>query len=149
MISASGRDIVFQTSRGLVPDDTDGVGDIYDARVEGGFHPDPPPPCTSPEACGEGNHQAARRHPSSAPTSFVGPGNAATQLECAKGRHRVNKHGKVVCVPNKPRKHRRHKRHKRAHREVEVSIANPPPAATRHLDRANLNKVNSPTPAAG
>ena len=39
VISSSGRDILFRTTAALVPEDTDGVADIYDARVEGGFHP--------------------------------------------------------------------------------------------------------------
>jgi hypothetical protein len=37
VISPSGRDVFFRTHQGLVPQDTDGVGDIYDARLGGGF----------------------------------------------------------------------------------------------------------------
>ena len=33
-ISASGKDIFFVTSQGLLPQDTDGVDDVYDARLE-------------------------------------------------------------------------------------------------------------------
>jgi WD40-like Beta Propeller Repeat len=52
VISASGRDIFFGTSQGLVPQDTDGENDIYDARLEGGFPPSPTTrqPCSS-DAC--------------------------------------------------------------------------------------------------
>lgn len=39
VISPSGRDVFFITAQGLVPQDTDGVPDIYDARIGGGFPP--------------------------------------------------------------------------------------------------------------
>ncbi len=115
-IGESGHDIIFQTDRGLIPGDTDGVADIYDARVDGGFHPEhPQSPCTSPEACGE-----ATTSPPPPPVlgtpGFVGPGNAATEIECAKGRHRFDNHGKIICVPNKSPKHHHHRKHKRSHR---------------------------------
>jgi hypothetical protein len=41
VISSSGRDVVFTTSQGLVPQDTDSVTDIYDARLGRGFTPPP------------------------------------------------------------------------------------------------------------
>ncbi len=37
VISPSGRDVFFVTSQGLMAQDTDGVPDIYDARLGGGF----------------------------------------------------------------------------------------------------------------
>ncbi len=51
-ISPAGRDIFFQTIEGLVPQDTDGLSDIYDARLEGGFPSPPAPrePCSG-DAC--------------------------------------------------------------------------------------------------
>lgn len=52
VISPSGRDVFFITTQGLVPQDTDGLADIYDARIGGGF-PAPPAgtePCSS-DAC--------------------------------------------------------------------------------------------------
>jgi hypothetical protein len=36
-ITPSGQDIFFSTSAGLVEGDTDGLRDIYDARIDGGF----------------------------------------------------------------------------------------------------------------
>jgi hypothetical protein len=43
VITPSGRDVFFVTSAGLVSEDTDGVPDVYDARLGGGF-PAPEPP---------------------------------------------------------------------------------------------------------
>jgi hypothetical protein len=37
VITPSGRDIFFLTSEGLLPQDTDGLLDVYDARIGGGF----------------------------------------------------------------------------------------------------------------
>ena len=51
-ISPSGRDIFFTTVEGLVPSDTDGLSDIYDARIDGGFPPAPAPrQACSGDAC--------------------------------------------------------------------------------------------------
>ena len=114
VISPSGRDVIFGTRRNEIPADTDGIGDAYDARVNGGFPPPAPPsPCGSGEAC----------HPATEPggtspvlgsESFVGPGNSATSLQCAKGRHRVKKHNEFRCIPNHRKKHRAKKGHHKA-----------------------------------
>ena len=52
VISSTGNDIFFATSQGLVPQDTDGALDIYDARLHGGFPEAPasPQPCAG-DAC--------------------------------------------------------------------------------------------------
>jgi hypothetical protein len=52
VISPSGRDIFFVTEQGLVPQDVDGAGDVYDARLDGGFPSEPvgAEPCSG-EAC--------------------------------------------------------------------------------------------------
>jgi hypothetical protein len=39
-----GRDVYFYTREKLVAQDDDTAGDVYDARVEGGFSPPPPRP---------------------------------------------------------------------------------------------------------
>lgn len=41
---ASGRDVFFATHSQLAPTDTDNQGDVYDARIGGGFPPPPPRP---------------------------------------------------------------------------------------------------------
>lgn len=43
----SGNDVFFNTMNPLVPQDTDGTRDIYDARVNGGFPTVSPPACSS------------------------------------------------------------------------------------------------------
>ncbi len=69
-----GRDVFIYTSSKLVPQDTDTAGDIYDARIGGGF----PPPAPSPVEC----EADACSTPASAPDdvtpasfTFTGVGN--------------------------------------------------------------------------
>jgi hypothetical protein len=52
LLSSSGHDVFFTTTQGLVPQDTDGQADVYDARLEGGFPPLPveTEPCSG-DAC--------------------------------------------------------------------------------------------------
>jgi hypothetical protein len=47
VITPSGRDIFFTTAAGLVPQDTDGETDVYDARIDGSF----PPALEEPREC--------------------------------------------------------------------------------------------------
>jgi hypothetical protein len=68
VISASGADVFFETRERLIGQDTDAFGDIYDARIDGGFPaPTPEPSCAS-EAC---------RGAPSAPPTFSAPATAA------------------------------------------------------------------------
>jgi hypothetical protein len=48
MLASQGRDLFFTTVQGLLPQDTDGAPDTYDARLEGGFPSAPalPQPCS-------------------------------------------------------------------------------------------------------
>src|SRR5580704_4474627 len=52
VMSATGTEIFFVTTQGLVPQDTDGQSDVYDARLDGGFPSIPAPvePCSG-DAC--------------------------------------------------------------------------------------------------
>jgi hypothetical protein len=68
VISLSGRDIFFETSEGLVAQDTDGVRDVYDARIGGGF-------AVAPVTAG-GCAGAACRGPSSIPFLLGAPDSA-------------------------------------------------------------------------
>ena len=51
--SESGNDVFFRTTDQLVAEDQDGLGDIYDARVNGGFAPPVPVPCVADACHGE------------------------------------------------------------------------------------------------
>jgi hypothetical protein len=123
VISASGDTIGFQTQRGLSPADTDGVGDVYVAQVDGGFHtPHPPAPCGSAEAC----RPASTPEPP-APVlgseQIVTGGNGAGHLQCAKGRHRVVRHGQPRCVKiHSAKRHRKNQdRGASAHHRVHAN----------------------------
>jgi hypothetical protein len=113
VISSSGRDIVFPTSSNLVPEDTDGIGDIYDARIDGGFHASHPNPrCRSSEAC------RPQAHPEPPAPNFttegnISGGNGLRHRQCAKGKRRVTRHGQVRCVAKGDRHKRHHKRTER------------------------------------
>jgi hypothetical protein len=69
VISPSGNDIFFTTTEGLVPQDTDGASDIYDARLGAGFVSPPAPtqPCSG-DAC---------QGPLSSPVPLLVPGSAS------------------------------------------------------------------------
>ncbi len=51
VITPSGDDIFFVTSSNFVPEDTDELADVYDARIEGGF---PGPPAADVACSGDG-----------------------------------------------------------------------------------------------
>ncbi len=109
--SASGDDVFFKTYESLYPADP-GLIDIYDARVGGGF-PDPPvviPECEGEECHGPLTPEPAHLTPQS--NTFVGPGNPVgkatkSKKRCPKGKHKVKRKGRVVCVKHK--KHRKHR----------------------------------------
>jgi len=73
--STSGNDVFFATTQGLVPQDTDGIYDIYDARVGGGFATPPASTCTG-DSC-QGTPSAPPAAPTAATITYSGPGNEA------------------------------------------------------------------------
>ena len=76
-ISSSGQDIFFLTGQPLTPGDSGVEGDIYDARVGGGFPVTTPAPCSG-EAC-QGSVTLQPQPPgASASAAFNGPGNPRT-----------------------------------------------------------------------
>jgi hypothetical protein len=109
LIDESGRNISFQSSQNLGVFDTDGLPDVFDARVEGGFHRSArQPECGSADQC----HRAVSAEigaPRFTTETFAGSGNAAEHRHCAKGKVRVKKHGQVRCVA------RHHKRKGKKH----------------------------------
>jgi hypothetical protein len=77
VITSSGRDIFFVTAESLVPQDTDGLFDVYDARIGGGF----PAAAVSAGNCSGSTCQGSPSVPAllGAPASatFSGVGNLA------------------------------------------------------------------------
>jgi hypothetical protein len=69
VISPSGRDVFFTTAQGLVPQDTDGQLDLYDARIGGGF---PALPAPARECSGD-----ACQGPLTNPAPLLVPGSVA------------------------------------------------------------------------
>jgi hypothetical protein len=69
----SGNDVFFATHSQLVPQDTDGQGDVYDARIGGGFPPSPARPveCEA-DACSTPPNPPNDATPSSLTFSGVG-----------------------------------------------------------------------------
>ncbi|HEX5309683.1 MAG TPA: hypothetical protein VFW38_11450 [Solirubrobacteraceae bacterium] len=92
VISPTGRDALFLSSAGLVPGDTDGLRDVYDARVGGGFPPASAPrsPCSG-DAC-QGPLSAPAAMLNSAGTAGQAPGeNAAVSPPAKKAKAIVRK----------------------------------------------------------
>jgi hypothetical protein len=109
--SNDGSNAFFVTRQRLSSWDTDTSYDLYDARINGGL----PEPAPVPAACeGESCRPGARSAPGPAPAASqaAGPGNPRPAA-CPKGKHRVRRHGKPVCVKTKP-PGRHHGKHKRA-----------------------------------
>jgi hypothetical protein len=73
-MSADGSNIFFQTWAELVGQDTDSLGDIYDARVDGGFPAPTPEPSCSGEAC-QGSQSSSPTFGAPGSQSFIGGGN--------------------------------------------------------------------------
>ncbi|MGC2374836.1 MAG: hypothetical protein WA484_13265 [Solirubrobacteraceae bacterium] len=73
VITPAGRDVFVVTSEGLVPQDGDGLPDVYDARLGGGFAqpPESREPCSS-DAC---------QGPLTSPAPLLVPGSASQIAE--------------------------------------------------------------------
>jgi hypothetical protein len=102
--TASGRDVFFATHSQLVSQDNDSSGDVYDARIGGGFPP--PPRAVECEAGACVSPLAAPVDTTPASLSFSGPGNPAQPVAAPKPaakarvkpcrRGSVRKHGRCV-----------------------------------------------------
>jgi hypothetical protein len=111
--SSEADNVFLSTRQKLVLGDVDERFDVYDARVGGGFAPQPPPP---PPCQGE-NCRAMERAPGELPpgsSGFVGEGNAKPAPRphrlCRKGQRRVRRGGKVRCVKKRAHRRPRHDR---------------------------------------
>jgi len=102
-IDESGANVFFTSRDRLVPEDTDSLFDLYDARVHGGF-----PPASAPRECRAEACQPPQPPPAEALPNSSAAGPAETvKKHCKKGQ--VRRGGRCVA------KHKHHK-HKRKHR---------------------------------
>lgn len=111
-VDHSGANILFSlVQRDLTGFESDGLVNVYNARLGGGFEPPAPSPHCTEDSC-QGPLQAppTQRQPSS--TTSGGRGNETGQpsRRCVKGKAR----GRRRCVPHAPRHHR--KKDKQVHR---------------------------------
>ncbi len=81
-ISSSGADVLFSTRTELVPQDTDTLVDLYDARVDGGIEAEAGPSCAG-EAC-QGKPGAAVEFAPPASELFSAGANLAAPVADAK-----------------------------------------------------------------
>jgi hypothetical protein len=111
-IAASGGDIYFSTGAALTPADGDDQGDVYDARVGGGFSFASKPICV-----GEGCQPGASAQPVSKPLASRGAssGNPTPVKPCPKGKVR-KKNGKCVKKPHKKHSGKKHHGKKASHK---------------------------------
>ncbi|HEV7495827.1 hypothetical protein [Baekduia sp.] len=92
--SADGHDVFFTTRARLTPDDTDALGDLYDARVGGGLpQPAAPHPC-SDDTC-QGSMSLPPPAPVVASIAFSGRGNGPAVQRPAAASVKI---GKVAAV---------------------------------------------------
>jgi hypothetical protein len=82
--SADGSNVFFGTHAQLVPQDTDLSGDVYDARIDGGFEQPAPPACTG-TGC-QGVPSAPPLFATPASTTFNGVGNFPPPPAAAAGK---------------------------------------------------------------
>jgi sugar lactone lactonase YvrE len=98
----SGEDVFFATAESLLVQDP-GQIDVYDARIGGGFPPPPAPrvECADSSCQGPVPSPPASQTPS---TATAGEGNPPSrERRCRKGKRRVRRHGKKVCIkPHRP-----------------------------------------------
>lgn len=115
VISPEGNDVFFVTSQGLVPQDTDGLDDVYDARLHGGF----PVPPAARERCSGDACQGPLTNP--APLLVAGSFSQAPGGNFASPRKVASSKAKKKPKASKTRKRRgktkravRARRHRRA-----------------------------------
>jgi hypothetical protein len=109
--SASGDDVFFVTSQQLVAQDGDQAADMYDARVDGGFFPATPPPCSG-EACRPPATPAPAIYQAPPSATFFGPGNpqATSSASTTTAKPKAKKGAKKTQSKKKHGARRRRKR---------------------------------------
>jgi hypothetical protein len=116
VISPEGADIFFVTTEGLVPQDTDGTPDIYDARLNGGFpsRPASAAPCKGDACQGPLTNPAPLLIPGSLSQQAGGNFTPAKTVSAKAKKSKAaskNRH-KIVRKPKSAR-HAVHARHSR------------------------------------
>jgi hypothetical protein len=116
--SPNGDDVFITTGDGLVPSDNDGLRDVYDARVDGGFPAAPvaPPACGGADAC-RGPAALGQAPGSPASAALSGAGNltpTSPSAPVAKPKPKVKAKG---CARGFVRKRGRCVRQKRGKRK--------------------------------
>jgi hypothetical protein len=99
-VTPDGSDVVVQTAQKLLPqDENGGTVALYDARVNGGF---PPPESAVTEPCSgdvcQGAPSSSPGTPGNATAQLNGTGNVPKPRKCRKGKRRVVRNGKELCV---------------------------------------------------
>lgn len=102
VLSHDGSTAAFTTPAQLLPEDGDSIGDVYAARVEGGFRKPPPIPVCIPngnEGC-QGSSDAVPSVPSAQGLGLLSQGNVKLDpvRNCPRGKRRVQRKGKTRCV---------------------------------------------------
>jgi hypothetical protein len=87
----SGSDVLFSTAEKLVPQDTDGHVDLYDARVGGGFPAPPPPPTPCENDACQGRALPQPAAPPAATVTFFGLGNLPEAAGASTAKVKVTK----------------------------------------------------------
>jgi hypothetical protein len=128
-MGADGGDVFFGTHAELVAQDTDVAGDLYDARIDGGFGQITPPVCTGSGCQGVPGAPPIFATPSSA--TFEGVGNFAPLSPGAAGT-KLTRAQKLA----KARKACRAKRNMRKRRVCESS------ASKKYAAAANAKQTN-------
>jgi hypothetical protein len=104
---ADGKDVFFATLGRLAASDTDGLFDVYDARVEGGFAPEVvKPPCEGEGCLGSGSEPPPGTSRGTA--TFAGREEGPKHPKCGKGQRKRHGH----CTARKAKHHKARHGHK-------------------------------------
>lgn len=103
LVSLDGEVIAFQSFQPLVSQDRDSAGDVYVARVEGGFLESVDSPCVldGRDGC-QGPVPLPPGGGSATSVTFTGRGDLVEEPKrprCPKGKRKVRRNGKFRCVP--------------------------------------------------
>ncbi len=106
VVSQTGRDVFFETAQSILPQDSDGLLDIYDARIGGGF-PEPPVPaggCSGDTCQGPPSVPSLLGAPASATFSGLGNPVASSVQSGVLAKSKPAKTSKKKKVGSKKRK---------------------------------------------